>query len=249
MGLKRTKRNWDDLAELDTYWAILGYPDLRSGKWVEREFFDTGEREIAKLMSVASELGYLPRRERALDFGCGVGRLTRTLAGTFAEVCGVDISSEMISRAMTLNSDRPNCRFIQNDKADLRIFADGEFDLIYTVLVLQHQPSRRAACKLIGEFLRTLRSGGLLMFQIPTYLPIERRIQPRRRLYGFLRGIGVDRKILFERLRLAPVGLIAVPETNIRNVLDAAGGRILRIEPGDFYLAQGAETRNYWVTK
>jgi hypothetical protein len=51
VSLRRTKKNWDDLAKLDTYWAILGYSDLRSGKWDEREFFRTGKREIDEVMT------------------------------------------------------------------------------------------------------------------------------------------------------------------------------------------------------
>jgi SAM-dependent methyltransferase len=110
VSLRSTRENWDDLAALDTYWAILGYPDLRSGKWDERDFFRTGEREIDQAMTIAAKLGCPQGRDRALDFGCGVGRLTRALAGTFAESYGVDISGEMISRAEALNSDVANCR-------------------------------------------------------------------------------------------------------------------------------------------
>ena len=249
MSLRVTRENWDDLAELDLYWSILGYSDSPSGKWDQREFLRTGEREIDAVMTTAAALGYPHGRERALDFGCGVGRLTRALARSFTQACGVDISRAMLARAEELNSDRANCRFVHNDRADLSIFPNDHFDLIYTVLVLQHLPSRRVAISLMREFVRILKPGGLLMFHIPTYLPWRRRLQPRRRLYALLRSLGFDRKLLFERFGLAPVQLIAVPDTHIRNLLNSVHARILRLDQGQYYIADGAETGNYWVTK
>jgi SAM-dependent methyltransferase len=138
---------------------------------------------------------------------------------------------------------------MQNDTDRLGMFQDDSFDLIYTVLVLQHQSSRRVACTLIREFVRILKAGGLIVFQIPTYLPLKRRIQPRRRLYALLRSVGVDRQVLFERFGLAPLGLIAVPESTIENVINSAGARILQVDPGEYFLADGAESRSYWITK
>jgi ubiquinone/menaquinone biosynthesis C-methylase UbiE len=222
---------------------------LRSGKWDQREFFRTGEREIDEVMTASAKLGYPNGRERALDFGCGVGRLTRALARNFVESYGVDISGGMLSQAKALNSDVPNCQFLQNDKAELGMFKDHTFDLIYTVLVLQHLPSRRIACALIREFVRILKPGGLLMFHVPTYMPFRRRLQPRWRLYALLRFLGFDRRLLFERFRLAPVQLIAVPQLIISDLINSSNGRILRVDPGQYYLADGAESRNYWITK
>jgi SAM-dependent methyltransferase len=249
MNLRRTRKNWDDLAEIDAYWAILGYPNLRSGKWDEQEFFRTGEREIERLMATSAELGYPHGRDSALDFGCGVGRVTRALGKNFRASYGVDISGEMLSRANALNANVANCRFVQNDKADLHIFQDDNFDLIYSILVLQHLPSQHVASGMIREFMRILKPGGLLVFHVPTFLPWRRRLQPRRRVYALLKLLGFDRRVLFERFRLAPIQLIAVPEARVKELIDSSKGRILRVDPGQYYLAQGAESRNYWVTK
>src|SRR5687767_8439812 len=82
-AIERQGREWDELAELDPYWAICTAPDKRFGRWDREEFFATGEREVAEVLATAAELG-LPRRHgAALDFGCGLGRLTRALAGRF----------------------------------------------------------------------------------------------------------------------------------------------------------------------
>jgi ubiquinone/menaquinone biosynthesis C-methylase UbiE len=249
VSLRRTKQNWNDLADFDTHWAILGYPDLRSGKWDEQEFFRTGEREIEEVMTTAKALGHPHRRDRALDFGCGIGRLTRPLAQRFSEVYGVDISDAMIAQARALNTDLDNCRFLHHYRADLRVFEDASFDLVYTVLVLQHLSSRRLARAVLREFVRILKPGGLIVFHIPTHLPFARLLQPRRRLYALLTFLGFDRMVLMGRFRLAPIQLIALSESSIGRLMHSVGARILRVTPGNYYLAKGAESRNYWITK
>jgi ubiquinone/menaquinone biosynthesis C-methylase UbiE len=75
-------------------------------------------------MFVSTKLGHPMQRESALDFGCGVGRLTRALSRYFNQSYGIDISASMIKKAQELNQSYPNCQFIFNDKADLRFFSD-----------------------------------------------------------------------------------------------------------------------------
>ena len=77
-SLKNTKNEWETLAKLDSLWAILSEKNKRFGKWDVNEFFDTGEKEIAAVIIYLKEKGvFLKRINRVLDFGCGVGRLTR----------------------------------------------------------------------------------------------------------------------------------------------------------------------------
>jgi len=115
-------------------------------------------------------LKYLPGCEieqlDILDFGCGVGRVTRPLAAHFAEVIGVDVSSSMIERARALTTDS-RCRFVVNASPDLRQFNDQSFDFVYSRIVLQHLPPAIAG-RYISEMVRVLVPGGVLLFQVPT---------------------------------------------------------------------------------
>jgi len=97
-SLRRHQRDWEDLGELDPYWAILAYPERRFGRWDLDEFFRTGAEEIARLEAEMQRLGRPARRERALDFGCGVGRLTQALAPHFERVVGVDVGKRGVER-------------------------------------------------------------------------------------------------------------------------------------------------------
>jgi SAM-dependent methyltransferase len=163
-GLGRHRQDWDDLAALDPYWSVLTEPRNRFGGWDRQEFLRSGETEIEGLMVAARELGLPHAHEAALDFGCGLGRLTRSLARYFGQVWGVDISARMVQQARELHRDRPNCTFQTTDGT--LAFPDARFDLIYSVLVLQHQPTRAAIRATVRELVRTLRTGGLLCFQL-----------------------------------------------------------------------------------
>src|SRR5207253_1465842 len=86
-------------------WAVLSEPEFSGGD-AQARFFATGEGEVSGSLDVGRELGLPERFERALDFGCGLGRLTRALAERFESVVGVDISARMLAAARGLNPIR-----------------------------------------------------------------------------------------------------------------------------------------------
>ena len=49
-------------------------------------------REVEALFDTIARLGVDVGRERALDFGCGVGRVTQALCEYFTECTGIDIA-------------------------------------------------------------------------------------------------------------------------------------------------------------
>ena len=81
MSFERHRQDWEHLAEIDPLWAVLTVPGRKGGRWDVDEFFATGEAKIGHVISTTETLGWLGRRERVLDFGCGVGRRTRALGG------------------------------------------------------------------------------------------------------------------------------------------------------------------------
>jgi SAM-dependent methyltransferase len=243
--LDRHRRDWEDLAEIDPLWAILASPETRGGRWDVDAFFASGEAEIAEVLRSAETLGYPRRRERALDFGCGVGRLTRALSESFDDAVGLDISVEMIRLARELNDGRP-CRFEVNDRGDLGGLEPASFDFVYSSLVLQHMPSTEVIRSYIGEFLRVVRPDGLIVFQSVEHLPRARRIQPRRRVYSVLRRLGLPHDVLVEKLRLVPVRMTAISQDDVRRTVAARGGVIERVE-GQPEPADGARSVRYYV--
>ncbi|MHB8168796.1 MAG: class I SAM-dependent methyltransferase [Thermoleophilia bacterium] len=231
---ERCKQDWEELTAMDTCWSILAAPGRKNGRWDLEEFFVTGEVEIGRVMCTARELGVPAGRATALDFGCGVGRLTRALGRHFDDCSGIDISERMIDLARELNRSVTGCRFKLNQSDDLGDFADQAFDMIYTSIVLQHVPCNEAIRAYIAEFIRTLKHGGLLVFQLPSRISRPRRFKCalRRGLYSSLRAAGGSEASLF-RLGLHPIRNSFVSEAEVVELIRSRGGEILRVETDD----------------
>jgi len=135
--------------------------------WDVEKFFRSGVVEIDAMLHYAESFRPFLEKKYALDFGCGVGRLTKALASHFDRVCGVDISPAMIQHARNYQGPDSRSLYLVNETGDLRQFAAGEFDFIYSSITLQHMPARFAR-NYIAEFLRVLNRDGLLLFQLPS---------------------------------------------------------------------------------
>jgi SAM-dependent methyltransferase len=223
-------RDWDDLAELDPLWAVLSEPEFSRGAGSIDKLFASGAGEVSGALDVARELGRPERFGTALDFGCGVGRLSRALAARFERVTGVDVSRKMLEAARELNADVPNVEFVLNSRPDLSLFESGSFDLVYSSIVLQHLRSGDEIERFVKELVRLTAVDGLAVFQIPSAVSLRYRLQPRRRAYGLLRGIGVRPRSLYRR-GLNPIQVRALPESRVRELVEAAGGRVERVVP------------------
>ncbi len=167
MSLRALQRQWTMLGERDPYWAILAEPGKENHGWDVEEFFFTGVREIDAVMEYLQRTCPPRERERALDFGCGAGRLTQALARHFLRVTGVDIAPPMIELAGKHNQWGERCRYVLNQRRDLAVLGAERFDLIYSNLTLQHM--RPALSRgYVREMLRVLAPGGVLLFQLPS---------------------------------------------------------------------------------
>jgi SAM-dependent methyltransferase len=241
------RQDWEDLSVLDPYWAILSDPARRFGGWDKEAFLQSGTAAIDALLRDGARFG-LPRAHRdALDFGCGAGRLTRALSTHFEHSLGLDISARMIDRARELTTDIENCRFAVVDSGDLSSLDTRSFDLVVSLIVLQHIPSAGAKARYIEEFVRVVRPGGLLAFQLPNQIPVWHRVQPRPRLYGLLRRAGVSRARLYRQLHLHPIRMSFLTRSRVLGVIEAAGGRTLDIR--EQRVAGGMISCDYLVTK
>jgi ubiquinone/menaquinone biosynthesis C-methylase UbiE len=164
MNLKKLKNDWEDLAERDALGAILTDASRADGMWDLAEFMATGDAEVDTVMSHLARIGQVPDGNgEALDFGCGVGRLTQALARRFTRCVGVDISRQMIEKAVASNH-HAHCRYIVHSETRLP-FSDASFSFIYSNIVLQHVPARFAA-EYLREFVRVLAPGGVLVFGV-----------------------------------------------------------------------------------
>ncbi|MCI0397189.1 MAG: class I SAM-dependent methyltransferase, partial [Chloroflexi bacterium] len=103
MSFETLKETWNRLGEVDPLWAILTSPDAEGGRWDLQQFLASGKAEIECILEEIRLLGFSLTFGKALDFGCGVGRLTQALGNHFQECHGVDIAASMIDLANRLN--------------------------------------------------------------------------------------------------------------------------------------------------
>jgi SAM-dependent methyltransferase len=163
-------RTWEELAKRDPLWAILSAADRTAGgdrPWDPDEFLATGVAEIEDVLAYARARHPKLRTGRALDFGCGVGRLSQALAEHFDCVDAVDVAPSMVALAERLNRHGDRCRYHLNLYQSLSCFGDCVFDFVYSVITLQHMPPAVAG-HYLDEFARVLAPDGLLIFQLPS---------------------------------------------------------------------------------
>lgn len=156
-------KSWEAYGRDDPYFGVAADPRYRAERLsdaAKAEFFASGEAYVSDVMDkLDAHVGRIGRG-RALDFGSGVGRIALPLARRFGAVVGVDVSPSMIREAESnaLRFGLPNASFLLSGGDDLPN-VDGRFDLVNTVIVLQHiQPHR--GYRIVGRLLDLVADGG-----------------------------------------------------------------------------------------
>lgn len=131
------KHDWELVAAQEPFFGVVSADVFRMSQMdadARAVFYSSGDMDIAHLMGFFdADIGARPAGGRALDFGCGVGRLTRVMAGIADEVVGYDVAPSMIGAAreavpanVTLTTEFPK----------------GPFDWINSYIVFQHIPPK-----------------------------------------------------------------------------------------------------------
>lgn len=156
-----TDKAWEKWGRNDPYFGVLAEERFGSERIGDHrdEFFGSGQGAIKHILN-RFERSFGPlQRSRALDHGCGVGRLTLPLARAFAQVTGLDISQSMLAEA------RSNAALAKLDNASFELADDqlsnaaDEYDFVNSHLVLQHVPVRRGL-RILARLLNKIAPGG-----------------------------------------------------------------------------------------
>jgi SAM-dependent methyltransferase len=142
----------------------------------EQEFLDGAADVMGALETEFPRLPVAsPDARRALEIGCGPGRLMRPMSGHFGEIHGVDISDEMVRLACDQLKDIPHARVHVTPDSSLGMFADNSFDFVYSYIVFQHIPNRDVVLNYLSEARRVLKPGGILRCQLRGVLSVSLR--------------------------------------------------------------------------
>jgi len=160
---QQMRNEWNQRALEDAYYYVAFG---RKGQ-DDDEFFATAAHVVQDLEAELKRLpAGDPRSRRALEIGCGPGRLMRPMSWNFGEIHGVDVSDEMIRLAEAKLVNVPNAFPRSTNGIDLACYADDFFDLVYSYAVFQHIPSREVVFSNLVEARRVLKQGGILHFQV-----------------------------------------------------------------------------------
>lgn len=160
---------WEDFGAKDPYFGVVSEEKFRSDSLTKdnkEAFFASGIVHVEKVFSAIKrhfDPEFSPRK--AIDFGCGVGRILIPLAQRCDSVVGIDVSPSMLTEARK-NCDEnriKNVRFYE----DLAEFESSPecFDMVHTYIVLQHIPTK-AGQKNISALINLLNAGGIGVIQL-----------------------------------------------------------------------------------
>lgn len=105
---------------------------------------------------------YVEDGDKVLDAGCGNGRLLELLGDKDIDYVGVDFSENLIKIAQ---KKHPQYKFLVGDVLDLSL-EDNSFDVVFSVAVLHHIPSKEFRQKVLEEVRRVLKPQGTLILTV-----------------------------------------------------------------------------------
>jgi SAM-dependent methyltransferase len=169
--LERTGGYWERIGGQAPHWSVLTQERFKPShiEANHEEFYATGENDRALVRDLLARHGLSPSGlPRLVEFGCGVGRATLALAQDFAEVTGCDISPGHLALAEEMAGRRGIRNIAWHRSVVRQPMPEGQWDLWFSRIVLQHNPPPVIAWLLRIAF-AGLAPGGVAIFQVPTH--------------------------------------------------------------------------------
>ena len=197
----------------EKYWNIIS---TKYDYIVDRTIGDKLRPQVRERLEREKGLG------RVVEFGCGTGYFTRTLAGIADSVVATDLSSQMLDRAREGLKSYGNVYF-QKEDCLRTTFPDSSFDAAFMALVINATDNPLQA---LYEANRILRMGGVIIVANPDGSLIDVSDMPDTMVrfnanYGF--ASEYFSKDEFESMEKSAR---ALSDNDLRQMLPAAGFRI-----------------------
>jgi len=124
-----------------------------------------GRRRADRRANLFIEHGQLKRGVRALELGCGTGVFLGRVAGSGAQLHGIDLSTHLLAKAQVRLVAHLNVA-LSCGNAEQMPFPDAVYDVVYGSSVLHHLDLEAS----LQEVSRVLRPGGRIVFAEPNIL-------------------------------------------------------------------------------
>jgi ubiquinone/menaquinone biosynthesis C-methylase UbiE len=160
---------WNNFGEVEPFWSVLTNPEYGYNNINEdliKNFYDTGIGTVDFMETILQENGYTFNNKIVLDFGCGVGRLTKACLNLASECYGMDISENHLNVA---RKNVPEAQyFLVEDYNQLPKLPNNP-DIIISIMVLQHVRPDLIE-HYINLLLKTLNVNGVALLHIPYHI-------------------------------------------------------------------------------
>jgi SAM-dependent methyltransferase len=193
-----TDADWRELGATQPYWGVLTHPEFRSESITPEgieAFYLSGRQYISKMIEDLIKLAGEPPSGPALDFGCGVGRLTEAMAD-HVSTTGLDVSPGMLAIA----------RKRGGKAAYTETLPDGPFGWINSCIVFQHIAPQRGL-NILEDLLARLAPGGMISIHITVWRDARhdrsvvtgwRRWRAERRYRAWVRNLPVGEILMYD---------------------------------------------------
>jgi len=169
--IDKIKAAWTHFGISRPHFSVLAHPQFlpeNLGGSIN-EFWESGEQEAERLERILARYEFFSLATKTcVEFGCGVGRVTMSIARRFARVHGYDISPGHLSHADKRAKEEAIDNVSLHLCSETFLEALHECDVFYSMIVFQHNPPPLIS-RLIRNALHSLKSGGIAVFQVPTY--------------------------------------------------------------------------------
>jgi len=155
---------WERFATSDAEAYICTELD-RSASDDRESFFASGQAYVEHMLAAVGP--YLGRTGSALEFGCGVGRLTIPVAKHFDRVTAVDVAPTMLVK-LASNCEEFGVRNCTSFLSHEAWEQGGPFDLVYSFLVFQHLPNTTSVAAYLKRMANCLAADGICHLQFDT---------------------------------------------------------------------------------
>jgi SAM-dependent methyltransferase len=171
--MRDTDADWDAIANAHPFYGVLAAERFRDETMTPADidtFYEWGRVDVEKAIEPYRRMtgaDFAPHR--ALDFGCGVGRMSFAMRKYAREVVGVDVAPRMLE--------------VAREQAAARNVTDVEFrsalpsepvDWVASMIVLQHIPPARGH-RILEQLVALLNPGGWFSVQL-TFFRDERHL-------------------------------------------------------------------------
>lgn len=130
-----------------------------------------GQVRAVKRAELISRAAHLRPGIRVLEIGCGTGMFTEIFARTGAQIVAVDISRDLIEKAISRGLPVNQVIFLEKRFEDCDV--DGPFDAVIGSSILHHLEITSALAKIY----ELLKRGGIMSFAEPNMLNPQIMIQ------------------------------------------------------------------------